>query len=141
MDQWPVELNSSACARVKEGEHRLGVHQSVDLQPQPTCRKQGSNFIVILPQGGRKSANLSVSGGAAPLPEPGWKHNAYGGGPDDNMDNGDQLVVELKNAALAEEYLKLSSKTRCSFLLRIASKTGLSSWKPARPTRKPKGLV
>ena len=71
---------------------------------KPTwIRKQGSNFIVILPQGGRKSLISAFpaelrrclnQGGSTTLMV--WADLA------DNMDNGDQLVVEFKNAALAE---------------------------------------
>lgn len=71
---------------------------------KPTwLRKQGSNFVIIQPHGGRKSLIAAVptelrrclnQGASTTLMV--WADL------DDNMDNGDQLVEEFKKAALAE---------------------------------------
>ena len=93
---------------------------------KPTwIRKQGSNFLVILPQGGRKSliaafpAELRrclIPGGSTTLMV--WADL------DDNMDNGDQLVAEFKGAALAEGVSEAEFKK----VVFIFAKDRLENW-------------
>jgi hypothetical protein len=66
-------------------------------------RRRGSNYVVILPQGGRKSLIAAVPAELRRCLNQGanttlmvWSDL------DDDMDNGDQLVEEFKREALAE---------------------------------------
>jgi len=70
---------------------------------KPTwIRKQGSNFVVILPQGGRKSLIAAVPAELRRCLNQGASTTLMVWADlDDNMDNGDQLVEEFKKAALA----------------------------------------
>ncbi|MCG8585524.1 MAG: hypothetical protein MI757_12505 [Pirellulales bacterium] len=66
-------------------------------------RKQGSNFVDIKPQGGRKSLIAAVPAELRRCLNQGANTTLIVWADlDDNMDNGDQLVEVFKKAALAE---------------------------------------
>ncbi|MCA9205204.1 MAG: hypothetical protein KDA59_19260 [Planctomycetales bacterium] len=66
-------------------------------------RKQGSNFVVVLPQGGRKSLIAAVPAELRRcLKQGGNTTLMVWADLDDDMDNGDQLVNEFREAAHAE---------------------------------------
>ncbi len=93
---------------------------------KPTwIRKRGSNFVVILPQGGRKSLIAAVpaelrrclnQGGSTTLMV--WADL------DDDMDNGDQLVEEFKKRALKEGISEYEFKN----VVFIFAKDRLENW-------------
>lgn len=71
---------------------------------KPTwIRKQGSNFVVILPQGGRKSLIAAVPAELRRCLNQGANTTLMVWADlDHDMDNGDQLVEEFRQGALAE---------------------------------------
>ncbi len=93
---------------------------------KPTwIRKQTSNFVVILPQGGRKSLIAAVPDELRRCVNQGASTTLLVWADlDDDMDNGDQLVQEFKKAANA----KGISEDEFQTLVFIFAKDRLENW-------------
>ncbi len=94
------------------------------LKP-PWIRKQGSNFVAILPQGGRKSLIAAVPAELRRCLNQGASTTLMVWADlDDDMDNGDQLVEQFKKAAIAEEI----SEAEFENVVFIFAKDRLENW-------------
>jgi hypothetical protein len=93
---------------------------------KPTwIRKHGSNFVVIRPQGGRKSLIAAVPDELRRCVNQGASTTLMVWADlDDDMDNGDQLVEEFKKAAIA----KGISEDEFQNVVFIFAKDRLENW-------------